>query len=355
MAVGISTAYAGEVLSAILIKATTGNEIVSRGLARVVPKVTHKYFIPRMKTGNMLQKRKEQPVEGDSKGDFTIDEKMLEPKEMMAFTTFNPRSFEHIWKPFQSSGNLIFSQLPKSVQSTLLQEMAKVVDFELGWHFINGVYGTKEGEYFDGLLTRMLADSEVLIPDTTELPAKASMIEKLQSVYDLIPITIRNHKGLRFLMNIRDVDKYNRELTALTNKCADPTTTNPKRFEDVNIEALAQWPQDVIVATITGMDYDTNLWIGVNMVNDESSILIDKLTNSGEKYFFKMLMTADTNIAWGENVVLLDTRTVSPASNSVQAFAQAPAPKKVNTPKAPAEYETGEAGTTETNPADENK
>jgi len=37
-------------------------------------------------------------------------------------------------------------------------------------------------------------------------------------------------------------------------------------------------------------------------------IQIDKLTNAGERYFFKMLMTADTNTAFGEEVVMLDAR-----------------------------------------------
>lgn len=45
-------------------------------------------------------------------------------------------------------------------------------------------------------------------------------------------------------------------------------------------------------------------------------IQIDKLTNAGEKYFFKMLMKADTNIAWGEDVILLDGRVAAEASVS---------------------------------------
>lgn len=64
------------------------------------------------------------------------------------------------------------------------------------------------------------------------------------------------------------------------------------------------------------MDYDTNLWAGVNLVDDMDVIQIDKLTNAGEKYFFKMLMKADTNIAWGEDVILLDGRVAAKASVS---------------------------------------
>ena len=105
MAVTIkNTNYDGEVLDRILTKAATGNELVQKGLINLVPNVTKKYSIPRLKTNKMLRKRVEQPEDKDSKGDFIYSEKVLEPKDFMAFTTFNPRSFEQIWRPFQPKG-----------------------------------------------------------------------------------------------------------------------------------------------------------------------------------------------------------------------------------------------------------
>lgn len=317
MAINIQSAYSGEVLDKILVKATTGNQLVSRGLIRLEPNVNDKFYIPRMKAGKMLQKRKEQPVESDSKGDFNIDEKVLEPKEFMAFTTFNPRSFERIWRKWQPSGELVFRELPKSAQNALLEEMANAVDFELGYHFINGVHGNGADQFFDGILTRILADGDVIRPDKSKLAPQAGIIDKLRLVYKAIPKAIRSARGLRFIMSVEDADTYDDELTALPNKGAAPTSTNAKRFKGVAIEALADWPEGVIVATVTGMDLTTNLWAGVSLVNDFSTIKIDKLTNAGEKYFFKMLMKADTNVAFGEEVVLLDTRQGAEPSLSV--------------------------------------
>lgn len=107
-----TTNYGGEVLEHVLTLATTGNELVSKGLIMVIPGVNSSISIPRVKTGKMLQKRKEDPAKSDSKGDFTYSEKKLTPKDMMAFTLFNPRAFEHIWRPFQPTGDLVFRQLP---------------------------------------------------------------------------------------------------------------------------------------------------------------------------------------------------------------------------------------------------
>lgn len=56
-------------------------------------------------------------------------------------------------------------------------------------------------------------------------------------------------------------------------------------------------------------------------------MLIDKVSNAGELYFFKMLLKLDTNIAWGGATVLLDSRqkptlehiSVDPAQLSIPA------------------------------------
>jgi hypothetical protein len=318
MAITITTAYAGEVLEDLLVRATTGNEIVAGGHIRVQPNVSKKFAIPRLKAGKMLQKRKEQPVEGDSKGDFTIDEKYLEPQDVMAFTTFNPRVFESIWRPFQPTGNLVFAELPSEIQTKLLAELAKVVDFELGGEFINGVKGSSEGQYFDGILTRISADSSVVKVPTPVALTQSNVIAKMKLVRARIPKAIKNNPNLKMFMSVEDAEAYEYELTDRPSKGADYTNMNPERFKGIRIVALADWPKDVIVAAVTSTGVDSNFWAGVSLVDDQDAILIDKLTNAGEKYFFKMLMKADTNIVFGEDIVLYDGRDAAVAAGSTE-------------------------------------
>ena len=306
------TNYAGEVLEALLTRAATGNELVEKGLIHVVPEVAKKFSIPRLRTGKMLQKRKEMPTDSDSKGDFSYDARELVPVDFMAFTTFNPRTFEQIWRPFQPKGNLIFAELPAEGQNALLRELAKSVKFELGYHFINGVYGEDDDHLFNGIVTRMLADKDVVTVSTAE----TAMIKKLKALKAKIPTVLRSNPGLRILMSIADFDQYDEELTQQPNKGANYTDMNAERYKGIRIVPLSNWPDGLIVATVCGMDYDTNLWAGVNLVDDMDVIQIDKLTNAGEKYFFKMLMKADTNIAWGEDVIMLDGRAAETASLS---------------------------------------
>ena len=174
------TNYSGEVLEMLLTRAATGNELVEKGLIHVVPEVAKKFSIPRLRTGKMLQKRKEMPTDSDSKGNFDYDERELVPVDFMAFTTFNPRTFEQIWRPWQPKGNLVFAELPAEGQNALLRELAKSVKFELGFHFVNGVYGEDDDHLFNGIVTRMLADRDVVRVSSKE----TTMIKKLKAVKD---------------------------------------------------------------------------------------------------------------------------------------------------------------------------
>ena len=152
----VNTNYSGEVLEKLLTLAATGNQIVEKGLIHIEPQIQDSLNIPRLKSNTMLQKRKEMPVATDSKGDFSYSERRLVPKDFMAFTVFNPRTFERIWRKWQPKGNLVFSQLPPEGQNALLNELSKQVKFELGGHYINGVYAESgDDKLFDGIVSRM--------------------------------------------------------------------------------------------------------------------------------------------------------------------------------------------------------
>lgn len=302
-----NTNYSGEVLNSILTKAATGNELVERGLIRMEPGISTKFSIPRLKIGKTLQKRKETPGAADAKGDATYSERSLEPKDFMAFTTFNPRSFEEIWRPFQPTGNLNFAQLPAEVQNKLLEEINKTVDYELGYHLINGKYEeTGDDNLFNGFVYRISNDPDKVVVETAE----TTMVGKLKAIRKSIPKWMRNNPRLRILMSVEDADAYDEELSGQDFKGTDWTDTNVSRFKGIPIEALAEWPNGFIVATLCGMDLGTNLWAGCNLVDDPDAILIDRLTNTSEVYFIKILMKVDTCTAFGEELVVLDKRSV---------------------------------------------
>lgn len=90
----IQTNYGGEFLNRLLTLVTTGNELFERGLLHMEQNVGDRFSLPRMRLSKILQKRVEQPTSENSKGQFTIDERVLRPQDVMAYTEFNPRLFE---------------------------------------------------------------------------------------------------------------------------------------------------------------------------------------------------------------------------------------------------------------------
>ena len=341
-----NTNYSGEVLEQLLTLAATSNEIVEKGLIMVIPGVEKKISLPRLKTGKMLQKRKENPGVEDSKGNFNYDEKSLDPVDFMAFTVFNPRTFENIWRKWQPKGNLVFSELPPEAQNALLAELAKRVQFELGDHYVNGEYGDDDDHLFNGILTQMAKDTEVIVVDSAE----STMLGRLKAMRAKIPVAIRNNPDLRILMSVNDFDKYDDELTQRESKNTSETDVNARRYKGITIETLAAWPDDLIVCTLCSPDAGGNLFAAVNLQDDEDVIQIDKISNASELYFFKMLK-ADTNIAFGEEVVVLDKRSnpvfkasekkisVDPASVTLEATGGS----EEVTVTASGEYEIGSA------------
>lgn len=304
----VNTNYDGEVLDRILTKAATGNELVQKGLINLVPNVSKKYSIPRLKTSKMLRKRVEQPEDKDSKGNFNYSEKSLEPKDFMAFTTFNPRSFEAIWRPFQPKGNLVFRDLPPNIQNVMLKALSDQVDFELGYHFVNGIYVDDEEDdehLFNGILMRVFEDPEVI---RVQASADDTMIERLMRVRKATPQVLRNNPNFVYIMSVDDADRYDDELILREGKGVNWTDTSAMRFKGTTIKTISSWPDGLIIGTVATPTEQSNFWGAVNLQNDFDVVQIDKLTNAGERYFFKMLMTADTNTAFGEEVVMLDVR-----------------------------------------------
>ncbi len=302
-----NTNYNGEVLERILTVATTGNELVTKGLIHVIPGVEKKISIPRLKVGKMLQKRKENPQVEDSKGDFNYSEQSLDPEDFMAFTVFNPRTFEHIWRKWQPKGNLVFAELPPEAQNALLDALSKQVQFELGDHYVNGEYadGDDDTKLMNGILTQAAKAKGYIFVDVSKA---TTMLAKLKAIRAKIPKAMRQNPNLRIVMSVEDFDKYDDELTERESKNASETEVNRMRYKGITIETVAAWPEGVIVCTLCSMDADGNLFAAVNLQNDESVIQIDKISAASELYFFKLLMKADTNIAFGEEFVVADFR-----------------------------------------------
>jgi hypothetical protein len=306
-----NTAYSGEVAEQILTLATTGNELVEKGLIHIVPGIHEQLAIPRLRQGKVLQRHVAMPDETNAKGGTTWSERYLRPTKIMAYDRFNPATYEHIWRKYQPTGNLLFEQLSPEIQGKMIDLFLKQVQMEFGDNLINGVYVESEKDtIFNGIVKRMADDSDKIVVETTE----TSIIKRLKALRGKIPAALRANPALKIIMSLDDFDKYDEELTALPAKGVDYGEISKARYKGISIEVLSRWPEGLFVSTPVGLGSNSNLWAAVNFADDTEAIKIDRVKNDGELYFIKLLFKVDTQIAQGEELVWLDKRTpVTPA------------------------------------------
>lgn len=73
----------------------------------------------------------------------------------------------------------MFAELPPEAQNTLLDELSKSVKFELGWHYLNGEFGSDDDHLFNGILTQAAKDPDVIVVSPS---SDRSMVGKLKAV-----------------------------------------------------------------------------------------------------------------------------------------------------------------------------
>lgn len=296
--------YTGEVSKVILAQALLGNELVERSLIHILPNVHHRIILPRIKMTRVLQERNTNPeVPKDAQGQWILSERALEPQDAMVLTYFDPKTFEHLYRHLQPTGELVFEELPSEVQEALLREISKQATFEIGEQMILG--GLKpDDKLFKGIIVRMMSCANRISVTTSA----SKMIDRLEAVYKAIPATMATRRNLRILMSRKDCQTYDSELSAQHHKGADVTTTNRKQYKDIKIEDLSHWPDGLIVATLASDDSDTNIWGACNAESDAVTIKVGKVSEVSELHFFKMLFKMDTQIAFGDEIVMLDKR-----------------------------------------------
>lgn len=307
MALSITTAFPGEFLDKVLTKATLGNELVQNNLIHVEPNVLKKLYIGELTVGTLLQHRVEQPTSSDAAGTFTYAERFLEPHDIMAYTEYNPRSFETIWRRWQPNGPMAIETWSPAAQAEFLEVFAKKVAEELGYQYINGIRdssGSDDTMLINGIVPQILADKGVKAAGKGE----QTYAKKFKAMLSKLPKALRKKSNLKFITSITDTDNYDEELKLNTYKNGDLTIQQTLAYNGVPVVGLAQWPEGLIVLTLADASLESNLFAGVAWGDDETFIMSDKVSNAGEKYFLKMLMKADTNFAFPDYIVICDER-----------------------------------------------
>ena len=300
------TTYAGEAAGQFIVRAITGNDTVQGGHVYVKDGIKKKFTIPRWDADyeDLIQDRMATPV---SKGEQVIDSRTLTPADYMIYMEFNPRDFEDHWYAQQLNPTLIDRTLPASVESVVIQEVLKRHDRYVnkmiwaGSTATAGIY-----KYFDGFVKKATDDANTLdlagssILTTT---LAANILAEVQRIYDLIPASLKYDPSMKLFLSYDLYDAYAKAIIAQTYKGADYQSMQlDLKYRGLSVVRIADFPAYKMMFAKGTSGMDSNLWIGMNSVED-AKLEMNKVQNNSELFYVKMLCKLDVQFGFTQEVV----------------------------------------------------
>lgn len=330
--------YNGEVLEDLLTYTAQGNDTFKEGLIHIKSGIQHKYTLPAVKLGNVIQDNVPTPAsihgaKGENgENEYVFTERYLEPADFMIYLEFNPRDYEKYWNFAQPDGNLVFRELDPRIQATMLRLLMDKKNEYIGnaiWTSARGgeasakitapegciKIGSNKEKYFDGVIKRILdnvnatdaqtiAGGQCIVSGTTELTDGAAVEKAMYAMWKKCPKQIRKKASLAFVMGFDSWDAYDQYLSDKQVKYMENTGVNRYRFKGKQIIPIVGVPEHTIVLGEFSTGMDSNLWMGVDYANDTEVLKIDRLQANSELFFFQMRMKMDVNIVRPAEIVV---------------------------------------------------
>jgi hypothetical protein len=125
---------------------------------------------------------------------------------------------------------------------------------------------------------------------------------------------VTRFKRMKFLMSIASEQLYQTASVNLTFKGQITQTGETQPWKGYQVIGVAGMPDDTILFIEATDDTSSNLWIGLNSMED-NSIQLSKLQANSELFFIKALMKYDVNYGWSDQVFLYTTLTADSFNN----------------------------------------
>jgi hypothetical protein len=294
--------YAGEVASNFIVKSVVGNEIVAGGHAYVKDGIKKTFTIPRFTVGNVIQDRVATPV--SPQGSAVVDARTLTPEDYMLYDEFNPRDFEDHWFAAQLNKNLIDTRLPVTVESVIIQEYLKQHNKFLGKAILQSdKTGVAPFKYFNGIITR--AKLDVLVPKAASpvVLTEANIGAGFKATLAVVSADVLYDPALKFFVSYKTAQLWENAQQNSTFKGVDNTMAGLNRYSGRTVVPLYGMPDNTILLAKGSADMSSNLWVGMNSI-DDATVQFAKLQANSELYFIKMLMKVDANYGFAEECAL---------------------------------------------------
>lgn len=313
--------YAGEVRDYFITELTTGFESFDKNLVHVLGGIKKKDTVPTLEVKNFIQGHTESPTHS---GSIDVDGRVLEPKDLMGFLLFNPRKFESHWKAVEMNPALLDAELPATAENAIvdlvIRKNKQYMD-KLIWQSVHDAAavadalanGLGDGDsnliFLDGFVKKMFDDANTNKVGAPVALTAGNIVSKLEAVAAAVPAEVYDDENFKFIVSKATAKLYSQAQKNQANKGVDFTQEGQMFFDGKRVEKVHGIFDDTIVGTIATGDLGTNLHVGVNELDEETSLVLKRYRPEDERFFIKALFKLDVNYAKAKEIGLYTTQT----------------------------------------------
>lgn len=291
-----NSSYAGEKAAGFIAAALLSANTLDKGGVTVKPNVNYRQVMQKIAVGDVIA---DASCDFTATSDVTISERYLTPEEFQVNMELCKKDFEADWLSIQQ-GFSAHDVLPTSFAEYLVSHVAAKVASKTEVNLWQGATGNS-GE-FDGLITLMRADADVVDVATTVTAIDASnIIAELGNVIDSIPNTIYGNEGLAIYISQADARSYVRAQAALGYKDLYHVGQTAMDFEGVKLFVANGLNSGQMVAA-----EKDNLMFGTGLSSDFNEVKVIDLADIDGSQNVRVVMRflAGAQYAIGSEIVL---------------------------------------------------
>jgi hypothetical protein len=162
-------------------------------------------------------------------------------------------------------------------------------------------------KYFDGFVKKATDDANTVDLGGSSILTDANLtgaiIAQITRIYDLIPAALKYDPSMKLFLSYDLYDAYAKALIAQTNKNADHESMQLNiKYRGLPVVRIADFPANKMMFAKGSAGMDSNLWVGMNSVED-AKLEMNKVQNNSELFYVKMLCKLDVQFGYTQEVV----------------------------------------------------
>ncbi len=303
-----NTNYNGEVLENLYLVTGVGNEVVSKGAAKLHVDISTNLGLPRLsQTANPIGDYQATTPAGET-ATTTYAERSLHPLPMTVYETFLPTTFKDIWKLWKSIGDFTNLELNQTLLNAILNLYKNGIGTQMARLFWQGdilLAANDPLNKFNGIITRAIADANCIKPTPAGNITDQNFMDILAACWAAIPDHLVDDPD--FVLHVNTTDwktmqaantKLKEAFTGVFGMSME-TMYNQKKIK--HFQGLTR--HHIVGAKVTNGE-DSNLNLGVYVDPESEAVVVDKVANNSRQWFLRLDFLADANYRCSEELVL---------------------------------------------------